>query len=597
MNIPIKTNQLTVELDVSLIGKKYDFFIVETSEKHFSRGAYMLDAPLMCNNVQSVFFDSGRKLYVMFLKNSDNKRNLRDVLLDTEGGQNITISEVQIETLGKRILISLLLNALGSFENEILRLNNITGHLYCFNPKWIKKSTRNNESKILKIPCLELAITDDLRLMLSVRTFTSELLKNQIVFQRRKFECYPKYVLESNNTLRRRLKDDKGESFIMRQTKNDRTEIPFIDVQNIDRFKSSKMGIVSSVLSHFNKKYQDMCKLQFECINDYVTAKCSKSLIRENFLAVQSVLENTKIKIVDCIGDDYSATFCKDILDGLNAKYDINATIGKRIAKDCLNICVIHNAIYYCEGDDPYRRDYHDVAVQHITLEDFMGNANAAITTIIHEILIKRDIINNYISLFDWRKTGFDSEISFGMRANIDDIERYFFMKIQPDGNFCFEEKKLDMFSVDEYNDCVNIFLDNADVTGIVKYSNGEINVIRETSWFTIPEIDIVESELSSGNTYLRGKEKREKLFSAVTDIKLFEKGGSKYYFVGIIGEGMRTNINTAANIRKIEGYKNSSIRFDDMLQLMSVVFVRNGQLTVLPFPFKYLREYIKGCK
>lgn len=596
MNIPIKTNQLIVDLNTCSIDEKYDFFIIETSEKHFSRGAYILDAPLMCNNVQSVFFDSGRKFYIMMLKKAYNKSCLKDVLLKAQGGENITISSVNAKTIGQRILVSLLLNALGSFENEMLRLNNITGHFYCFNPNWIKRNIRNNESRILKIPCLEFSITNDMRLAIFVRTFTSELLKNQIVFSRRKFEQYPKYVLESNNTLRRKLNGDTATCFIMRQTKSDKTEIPFMDIQNLERFDSSKMGVVANIVSRFNKKYYGMCNLQFEAINDYITAICSKALIKENSLAVQTALQYRKIKIIDYIGDDYSKTFCEEIQEKLKEKYGVKATIGKRISKDSLNFCILHNAVYYSDNNDPYLKEYTDVAVQHITLEDFMGNANAAITTIIHEILIKQDIVDKQFSLFDWNKTTFKADITFGMCTRINDVERYFFMTIKPDGSFAFEEKKLDLFKMDDYTDCVNIFLDNSDVAGIVKYSNGDINIIRDTSWFTIPEIEIIRSELSKGNTYLRGKEKRKELFSSIVDVKLFEKDDNKYYFSGIIGEGMRTNVNSAANIRKIEGYQNSKVRFDDMLQLMSVTFVRNGQLTVLPFPFKYLREYIRSC-
>ncbi len=48
-----------------------------------------------------------------------------------------------------------------------------------------------------------------------------------------------------------------------------------------------------------------------------------------------------------------------------------------------------------------------------------------------------------------------------------------------------------------------------------------------------------------------------------------------------------------AANIRKIEAYKDGALMFDELLGLMNVTFVHNGQLTVLPFPFKYLREYV----
>ena len=222
-----------------------------------------------------------------------------------------------------------------------------------------------------------------------------------------------------------------------------------------------------------------------------------------------------------------------------------------------------------------------------------MGSADAAISTVVHEMLIKHDIEVGRISLFDWDSIGINNEISFGMRATIDDLERYFFMRIKPDGSFGFEEQKMDLFELNEYTDCVNIFTDAKDVSGIISYSNGDINVIRETSWFTIPEIEKIHDELSAGNTYLRGKTPRQELLSAVTDIKLFGQGNRKYYFVGIIGEGMRTNVAHAANIRMIEPYKNSILRFEELLPLMNVTFVRNGQLTVMPFQFKYRREYI----
>lgn len=226
-----------------------------------------------------------------------------------------------------------------------------------------------------------------------------------------------------------------------------------------------------------------------------------------------------------------------------------------------------------------------------------MGSADAAISTVVHEMLIKHDIEVGRISLFDWDSIGLNNAISFGMRATIDEEERYFFMKIKPDGSFGFEEQKMDLFAFNEYTDCVNIFADAKDVSGVIRYSNGDINIIRETSWFTIPEIEKIYEELSAGNTRLRGKEPRRELLSGITDIKLFEQDGRKYYFVGIIGEGMRTNVAHAANIRMIEPYKKAALRFEELLPLMNVTFVRNGQLTVMPFPFKYLREYIRSVQ
>lgn len=37
---------------------------------------------------------------------------------------------------------------------------------------------------------------------------------------------------------------------------------------------------------------------------------------------------------------------------------------------------------------------------------------------------------------------------------------------------------------------------------------------------------------------------------------------------------------------------KNSSLILKDILSLLGVEFVRYGMLTVMPFSFKYLREY-----
>ena len=55
----------------------------------------------------------------------------------------------------------------------------------------------------------------------------------------------------------------------------------------------------------------------------------------------------------------------------------------------------------------------------------------------------------------------------------------------------------------------------------------------------------------------------------------------------------MRPTVHNADNIRKIEPWGDSPNMFDKRLPLMDVTFVRNEQLTVIPFPFKYLREYV----
>lgn len=50
-----------------------------------------------------------------------------------------------------------------------------------------------------------------------------------------------------------------------------------------------------------------------------------------------------------------------------------------------------------------------------------------------------------------------------------------------------------------------------------------------------------------------------------------------------------------ALTLRRFEPLIGRGVNLNDMLQLMAVGFVRLGQYTVLPYPFKLLRLYIEN--
>ncbi len=596
MSAPIKTNQLTYTFDKELFSKNYDIFCIRTSEKHFKNGAYIIDAPLLSNNVCSVLFKSGREIFVLMKSNGSNKLLLKNAILKEDGADRITISQVTPNSLKDDIVFQLMLNSLGNYESPLLKFNNLTGHLYCFHPNWLIRGRKSEADVVFKVPCLELRLSSEFRLNMEVHTFTSELLRNKIEFKKKKFDEYPKYIFSAHNTLRRKLKDDVGYSFIMRQTKNAKTEIAFLDIQNIDRFNQSKMGILTTVLENFNDRFSSIAHLDFESITDYKALDYTRSVANENKQAISDLLSIKPIKIVDCIDDEYSKIFCKEICDLLLSKYGIKTSCGKRVAKDHLNIRVIHNAAFYADSDDPHRI-FNDVAVQHITFEDFSECSEFAISTVIHEMLIKADLVKQKISLFDWNTLGLKDDIDFGIEVTDEQNTKYIFMTIHPDGTFNISEQTLNLFEANKYNQCVEIFenakMNSVKVHGIIRDALGNINIIKDTEWFTIPEIYSIKAELANGNTKLRGKEKRNELLSSCLDIKMFNDGVSEYYFVGTIGNGMRWLINRAANIRKIEPFEDSILMFEKLLPLMNVTFVHNGQLTIIPFPFKYLREHL----
>ena len=92
---------------------------------------------------------------------------------------------------------------------------------------------------------------------------------------------------------------------------------------------------------------------------------------------------------------------------------------------------------------------------------------------------------------------------------------------------------------------------------------------------------------------YLRGEEARNEYLSGALDINYIKMSDDTARFcVGEIGSGMKYSIERASIIREVQAVENSSLVFDAVLPLMGVEFVRYGMLTVMPFPFKYLREY-----
>lgn len=86
-------------------------------------------------------------------------------------------------------------------------------------------------------------------------------------------------------------------------------------------------------------------------------------------------------------------------------------------------------------------------------------------------------------------------------------------------------------------------------------------------------------------------------LLENVTDIKYFMDENtdgdgitSFNYYVGPAKSNLKLSIHNASIVRQVQAEE--EVEFQELLPLMAVDFVRIGFYTVLPFPFKYLREY-----
>ena len=372
------------------------------------------------------------------------------------------------------------------------------------------------------------------------------------------------------------------------------------------------MGIVTKVILQFNEKYQGLSKISFkqqEIDSDSVQVFSNSIEKRKLTEKITNLLSKQKVVLVDLVGNEKSEKQCEQIISVFKSEFKIAVKQVKRLSKDAYNLRLIHNDDYYGKNfADPHDEKLSGYTVQHITTEKFKASGTdtylkAVAYNVAEELLIKEDLKNNQISIVDWAEYGFKDDLIFGLENDIlsmsgNKIKQFYFITIKPNGLFEIRQQENDLFSTDEYHKYVKIFTSSVEesVKGIIKCGE-DINVIHETGLHTLPEIFALKDELSKGNNKLKNQEARDNYLSALLDIKSFRTDtGDFCYFVGEIGVGINSTL-SGVPVRRIETYENSKLFFDKLLPMMGVTFVRNGQLTVVPFPFKYLREYISNLK
>ena len=107
----------------------------------------------------------------------------------------------------------------------------------------------------------------------------------------------------------------------------------------------------------------------------------------------------------------------------------------------------------------------------------------------------------------------------------------------------------------------------------------------REINQFVFEETGVL-----IGNT-LKSAQNRESLFSPVLGIRHFCEGDAQYYYAGYLGKSMNRSLPHACRIRKVCS-TGQTLQFQRYLPLLEVDFIRANGWTVIPFTFKYLREW-----
>ena len=471
--------------------------------------------------------------------------------------------------------------------------------------------------------------------------------------------------------------------------------MPFLGFGSLKDFNSSRSGITYHVLQQIQKHLSKYMQIEFTPLNPEKTMEL-KTTILNNPKQLQPNIEGQHIKIVDKVVDEDSMELAVDLKALFNGYVTDKKliTIGKRDKKGALNFRIIHNAAYYEKNGtkDEYLPSTKEIQRQHLTIESMTTASTAIVKTLIKELLIKRDISNRAISLFDWGRLETSKKWTF---ATCDEKARKFvFMVIQPDGRFEFETiDGTALFGHQEYKKYVELisghkkseFRTGLIFEGLVVSAENDINLIFRSEEITLPDLSRIESilhaieenlpntmqsaeklsevinefsrdqadmdaekfklfseELSKlgkqiiskkdfkslisqnlggkrgdkpiGNTkevkavhkflldrynirlkFPQDNQSKNELFDASLNINYFDETDTQaFYYVGGQRDQVQFSFKDACHIRKIVAVKDSKLVFRQLLATMDVDFVRTGQSTVIPFPFKYIREYGK---
>lgn len=700
----VDTNKITVKFHFDAINSSFSFIKIKSSEKRYWNALY-LDALVKQPVVKSIVHENEPSFYTMMNVTEDKAVNIVEQIISEYDSLSAEI--ISPERIEPHYLAQLLINSLTSNKSKLFSFNNLSGKFYYSHPSWFKKKGNT----IWQIPTLQFKVTKDFILKDSVATFTSITNRKWMDIKEKVFHELPRYYFNSTNySLKRKLPDENQKDedvFIMRQVKGAKKNmIPLIDFKSWDKFLSSKAGAWHYLLSKISTDLKDYIDIQFDSWTNaqWLEFKQTNSAFKEE--RISQLFKEKRIFLVDEVLNNDSSNFSKRFSTYLKEQLQITIKTKGNPKEGELCIRLINNKDNQNGDVDQYlavgKLFSKKIATHHITLQDFSNQFEfylqkeinehdektqkrlqkknnttlATIKNILKEIVIKDDILNNRISITDWKSHGYENDWIFGWKDGTKDVEQIGFLKISPEGNLQFDVLDLsDLFVASQYEQYKKYFeppYSNGNFTpeGLIKSKDGFINLIgltnsraipafkkvgnalaKETEDFELDKEELIQilnewkkNEPESSRVlddiinqlnllteqvinrdgalglkfskpnlakellnevlleekgiilrnFLRGKEKKYELFSSNIDIVHRANSEGVEYFVGDKSKGIKASFNSYCNIRKALPIEGSPVLFNELIETMNVDFVKHEGLTVLPFPFKYIREYLK---
>lgn len=601
----IKLNILEAEFNLQEMDFLFGILIMkhDSGRRVWASSALDISGEDRCG-VMSVCY-RGECIY--FLVSQADGNAIRKRLCSHEDGtESFTMELVSCSELISRgyqsVVLQLLLNSVPAVGGDPLcDAANLTGRLLCHHSAW---KSKDGFGKPLHV-AMEIRIDRNMCAELPVTTFSC-------TEREKDYKKRPFYQLEKNGSMKRIYKPKKS-VYVMKRFDSGRSDVPFLLLKDEDAYGRCKVGVLNRMLEKFDALHGRYCSLSFrEVETDTVSSvEDAISRIRENNKGIlEDWLDKCRgVRVKDLIGSSASASAARMLREMLGEHHSPDG--------DC-ELHLVHEKEWYSgKGmEDPYSSSS-GVSVQHVALETIMSegellpSASAVLENCISNLIVKDDLCKGRMSLGkglldEGVRYAFGTVVGFPKEGEEQDDRNnriVVFMEVC-DGRISFREGRLGSADVLLDADLSSVALAWEDEFCGMVFKDQSVMAICDTGLFTIPELRLIREELKRNsmdgsftkkNKISRGKEARRRFFGAVTDINVFRMDGSdsRYYNVGVIGKGMNSKIPHASRVREIRLLEGEDFS-DEILPMMTELHVRNGQMSVLPFPFKYLREAVE---
>lgn len=686
------------------IDADFDVFRVEKANKDYYK-YNILDSAVYEFKAAAVQWTFGATALVLFRKGEVTEQQFKESIMKEY--EDVKIQKIDLFDseqcsncfyFENRLLAQLLINSMRTPKHEAFMYNNLTGKLFYHDPSWKHKDKLTGKVNFIRF--LEIVIDPGMYLNLEHKTF-----------KRYDRESNGLYVIDSKTgEFRKKLKTDTNViTYKEGSLPHNHFRVDNFDITDITHFRKSKMGVMEQFLRDVNdnlSKYISIDIVEREDAKQFDISNLEKKGISE--LEYGEMLQKKGVVIVDENDSEISKDIVAKLQEELEKYYHVKAAVGN-LSGDAYNIRIIHDGEYYAENEmhDPHSDNLKGYIVQHITeeAEHFTNTKGSSpdIKKIVQELIIKGDVRERMISIFDWKRLDSGKDWTFVLRKKIktkfgENVEHmnfgnkkafnyYNYYRLKIDGNgkmefdaFCDSNQS----ETEEWNKICYAYDFVEDkhhgvqnhVEGLMYSNIDNIHAILLTREKTLPNISALMDTLIE--TDAKERVSKEILLKAINDFETeyiaageiisewknklsvetemitkksikkilnmksgtaskfnrflhqkygiwidgeLRKGEFEYlyqignllnikydynendyldgrafvYYVGAKGNNKKTKYPNACCMRKVISL-GETLEYEEALPLMTVEFVRNSQFTVLPFPFKYLREYIEQC-